>query len=55
MSDNYDRHNTVDKNSRAYKIAAGGGVMNLPNKLTIARVVMIPKSIHDPCQRRGDP
>ena len=42
MSDNYDRHNTVDKNSRAYKIAAGGGVMNLPNKLTIARVVMIP-------------
>ena len=32
----------IDKNSRAYKIAAGKGVMNLPNKLTIARMVMIP-------------
>ena len=30
------------KNSRMYKIAAGNGVMNLPNKLTISRVVMIP-------------
>ena len=36
------RNNNVDKNSRAYKIAAGKGVMNLPNKLTIARMVMIP-------------
>lgn len=31
-----------DKNSRAYKIAAGKGVMNLPNKLTISRMIMIP-------------
>lgn len=34
--------NEQDKNSRAYKIAAGGGGMNLPNKLTVSRVVMIP-------------
>ena len=32
----------VDTQSRAYKIAAGRGVLNLPNKLTIARMVMIP-------------
>lgn len=32
----------IDKSSRAYKIAAGRGVMNLPNKLTIARMIMIP-------------
>jgi CDP-diacylglycerol--glycerol-3-phosphate 3-phosphatidyltransferase len=32
----------IDKESRAYKIAAGKGVMNLPNKLTISRVIMIP-------------
>ncbi len=32
----------IDKNSRAYKFAAGKGVMNLPNKLTISRVAMIP-------------
>lgn len=32
----------IDKESRAYKIAAGKGVMNLPNKLTISRMVMIP-------------
>lgn len=30
------------KNSRFYKFVAGKGVMNLPNKLTISRVVMIP-------------
>lgn len=36
MSDN------IDRNSRAYKIAAGKGVMNLPNKLTISRMLMIP-------------
>ena len=34
--------NDIDKNSRAYKIASGNGGMNLPNKLTISRVVMIP-------------
>ena len=34
--------NEQDKNSRAYKIASGGGGMNLPNKLTVSRVVMIP-------------
>ena len=32
----------IDKSSRAYNIAAGRGVMNLPNKLTIARMIMIP-------------
>lgn len=32
----------IDKESRAYKFAAGKGVMNLPNKLTISRVLMIP-------------
>lgn len=32
----------IDTNSSAYKFAAGKGVMNLPNKLTISRVVMIP-------------
>lgn len=32
----------VDTESRAYKFAAGKGVMNLPNKLTISRVIMIP-------------
>lgn len=32
----------IDKNSKMYKFAAGKGVMNLPNKLTISRVVMIP-------------
>jgi CDP-diacylglycerol--glycerol-3-phosphate 3-phosphatidyltransferase len=34
--------NQIDKNSKAYKFAAGKGVMNLPNKLTISRVIMIP-------------
>ena len=29
----------IDKESKAYKIAAGKGVMNLPNKLTISRIV----------------
>lgn len=32
----------IDKESRAYKIAAGKGVMNLTNKLTISRMAMIP-------------
>lgn len=41
MSENTNRRE-VDTSSRAYRIAAGKGVMNLPNKLTIARVVMIP-------------
>jgi CDP-diacylglycerol--glycerol-3-phosphate 3-phosphatidyltransferase len=30
------------RSDRVYKIVAGKGVMNLPNKLTISRVVMIP-------------
>lgn len=34
--------NDIDKNSRAYKIASGNGGMNLPNKLTISRIIMIP-------------
>ncbi len=34
--------NEIDKESRAYKLAAGKDVMNLPNKLTIARMLMIP-------------
>lgn len=37
-----DDEKQIDKESRAYKIAAGKGVMNLPNKLTISRMVMIP-------------
>jgi len=41
MNENNERKE-IDKNSRAYKFAAGKGVMNLPNKLTISRVVMIP-------------
>ena len=32
----------IDKSSKAYKFAKGKGVMNLPNKLTISRIVMIP-------------
>lgn len=32
----------IDKNSRMYKFCAGKGVMNLPNKLTLARVILIP-------------
>ena len=32
----------IDKNSKMYKFAAGKGVMNLPNKLTLSRVLMIP-------------
>lgn len=34
--------NEPDNNSRFYKFAAGNGGMNLPNKLTVSRVVMIP-------------
>lgn len=34
--------NQIDKESKAYKFAAGKGVMNLPNKLTISRMAMIP-------------
>lgn len=34
--------NEIDKESKAYKVVAGKGVMNLPNKLTILRVLMIP-------------
>lgn len=37
-----NRDKEMDKESLAYRIAAGKGVMNLPNKLTISRVVMIP-------------
>lgn len=32
----------VDKESKAYKRAAGKGIMNLPNKLTLSRMFMIP-------------
>lgn len=39
---NNETEKEVNKESRAYKLAAGKGVMNLPNKLTIARMVMIP-------------
>lgn len=41
MGDNQENKD-IDTSSRAYKIAAGRGVLNLPNKLTIARMVMIP-------------
>ena len=39
---NNETEKEVNKESRAYKFAAGKGVMNLPNQLTIARMVMIP-------------
>ncbi len=39
---NNNREKEIDKNSRAYKFAAGKGVMNLPNKLTLLRMIMIP-------------
>lgn len=32
----------IDVNSRAYRIARGKGVMNLPNQLTMLRMIMIP-------------
>lgn len=32
----------VNKESKFYKFARGKGVMNLPNQLTVARVIMIP-------------
>jgi len=34
--------NEIDKESKVYKFVAGKGVMNLPNKLTILRVLLIP-------------
>lgn len=34
--------NEIDTQSKAYKRAAGNGVLNLPNKLTISRMIMIP-------------
>lgn len=44
MNENQENKTEIDdiQNSRGYKFAAGKGVMNLPNKLTISRVVMIP-------------
>lgn len=39
---NNETEKEENKENRAYKFAAGKGVMNLPNKLTIARMVMIP-------------
>lgn len=43
---NENDNEVIDKEevteSRFYKLAKGKGVMNLPNKLTISRVVMIP-------------
>lgn len=41
MEDN-KQHKSVDTTSRAYRIAVGKGVLNLPNKLTILRMIMIP-------------
>ena len=32
----------IDKESKAYKRASGKGIMNLPNKLTLSRMFMIP-------------
>lgn len=37
-----EENKTETNNSKFYKFVAGSGVMNLPNKLTISRVVMIP-------------
>lgn len=37
-----DSQKPIDTESLAYRLAVGKGIMNLPNKLTISRVVMIP-------------
>lgn len=37
-----NKDKVIDINSRAYRFCAGKGVMNLPNKLTILRVLLIP-------------
>lgn len=37
-----EKKDGIDRESRAYKLAAGKGVMNLPNKLTISRMLLIP-------------
>lgn len=37
-----EENKEIDKESKKYKFIAGKGVMNLPNKLTISRMVMIP-------------
>ncbi len=45
MNDNLEEKEeaaTERQNGKFYKFVAGRGVMNLPNKLTISRVVMIP-------------
>ena len=36
------KNDEIDTESRAYKFAKGKGVMNLPNKLTISRMFMVP-------------
>lgn len=42
MNNENEIEKETEKESRFYKFAKGKGVMNLPNKLTISRVVMIP-------------
>lgn len=34
--------NETDKNGKLYKFVSGNGGMNLPNKLTLSRIIMIP-------------
>lgn len=42
MNENSNPQKQTEIESRAYRRVAGKGVMNLPNKLTISRIVMIP-------------
>lgn len=42
MNNKKTENSQTDKNGKMYKIVVGKGVMNLPNKLTLSRVIMIP-------------
>ncbi len=42
MNENSNSQKPIDNDSRMYKFAVGKGIMNLPNKLTFSRIIMIP-------------
>lgn len=42
MNENPNSQKPIDSDSRMYKFAIGKGIMNLPNKLTFSRIIMIP-------------